>query len=546
MKKIILATVALLMLMALFSSCAKKPEDQPPEPTDWISLSEISDYKIVLPKHANAAMKKHAETLKRYIIAATGIADISIVDKSEGGENEILLGDTGSSASNEFHKELRYNDCAYSVSNKTIIIAGYSSESVSGSVEKFKAEVLDKIDTASGIFARYGEAVQKASYKSENMTVGGIPAKGLKVIYNADADSAIVSNAVSLAKRLSEKSGYGVVARSSEEYTDSDNILYYGAKEDFGPKEAVRGLSLPEALGEKDMYIARNANTIIYAFDHSSRETAYTKLGELISNITDNDISLPAKKIYSYVGIMSFNIYVGQQQDPQSHERVIEMINKYKPDTFGVQEAGSHWMAALKAGLPDYDYVGDGREGGTSGEHNAVFYLKDKYKVTETGTKWMSSTPDYPSRFEPSPYNRIYTYAYIFNKQTNTEYLHINTHFDHTNDDIRTKQAEVLAAAIEEFSEQDIPIVVTGDFNCYKDTTPYETLIATGIKNSSEIAKTATDSGTYHAYKNYTNRVIDFCFVNSGFDVLTYKVCNEKINGEFASDHHPVFIEAYY
>ncbi len=545
MKKIILATVALLMLMALLSSCAKKPEDQPPEPTDWISLSEISDYKIVLPKHANAAMKKHAETLKGYIIAATGIADISIVDKSEGGENEILLGDTGSSASNELHKELRYNDCAYSVSNKTIIIAGYSSESVSGSVEKFKAEVLDKIDTASGIFARYGEAVQKASYKSENMTVGGIPAKGLKVIYNADADSSIVSNAVSLAKKLSEKSGYGVVARSSEEYTDSDNILYYGAKEDFGPKEAVRGLSLPEALGEKDMYIARNANTIIYAFDHSSRETAFTKLGELLSEVSDNDISLPEKKIYSHVGVMSYNIYVGNQANDEYIQRVISMIAIYMPDSFGVQEATQAWINNISDAFPEYTWVGEPRGGDGANEYSAIFYLRDKYTVVERGTKWLTDTPDVVSKVPSSSLNRITTYAVLKNKSNGNEYMHVNTHFDHMSDEARIEQAYYLLEIIDSLGKYDLPIFITGDFNSTKGSEAYQSIIDCEYFDSSTVANYATTAGTFHGYSDL-NSIIDFCFVNSNVDVLTYKVCNEKIDGAFASDHHPVFVEALY
>jgi endonuclease/exonuclease/phosphatase family metal-dependent hydrolase len=118
----------------------------------------------------------------------------------------------------------------------------------------------------------------------------------------------------------------------------------------------------------------------------------------------------------------------------------------------------------------------------------------------------------------------------------------VNTHFDHTSAEARSKQADVLVKFLK--SVTDYPIVLTGDFNCEATTGAYAKVISGGVVNSSDVAdKRINKVATYTNY-GAANKIIDFAFVSpNGLAVTSYKVCDERINGDFPSDHHPVLIE---
>ena len=69
------------------------------------------------------------------------------------------------------------------------------------------------------------------------------------------------------------------------------------------------------------------------------------------------------------------------------------------PDIFGLQEAHLDWMKTFWNNMPEYDYVGVGRDDGKEdGEFSPVFYKKDKFEFIDGSTFWISETPDVPSR----------------------------------------------------------------------------------------------------------------------------------------------------
>ena len=75
--------------------------------------------------------------------------------------------------------------------------------------------------------------------------------------------------------------------------------------------------------------------------------------------------------------IMSFNVLCANTSGRTGP--VCSTIAELSPDSFGVQEATKSWIDILKSKLgKEYACVGLGRDGGSSGEHSAVFYKKDK------------------------------------------------------------------------------------------------------------------------------------------------------------------------
>jgi hypothetical protein len=69
-------------------------------------------------------------------------------------------------------------------------------------------------------------------------------------------------------------------------------------------------------------------------------------------------------------------------------------------------------MKDLEAGLPNYNYVGVGRDDGiTKGEFSAIFYKKSDLRVLQEDTFWLSETPEKVSVGWDAALPRICTYA---------------------------------------------------------------------------------------------------------------------------------------
>ena len=134
--------------------------------------------------------------------------------------------------------------------------------------------------------------------------------------------------------------------------------------------------------------------------------------------------------------VMSFNIRCTNVGSASWEDRigiVSQTMLDSEADSIGVQEATPEWMATLKNTVSEkYAYVGVARDDGANeGEYSAIFYLKDKYDVIDSGTFWLSKTPEKPSLGWDAACKRICTWVHLNDKESGEEYVHMNSHFDH-------------------------------------------------------------------------------------------------------------------
>ena len=218
---------------------------------------------------------------------------------------------------------------------------------------------------------------------------------------------------------------------------------------------------------------------------------------------------------------------------------ICSALEQYAPDSFGVQEATQEWLDILGEKLDDYACVSQMRDGKKSSEASAVFYLKDKYNLIDSGTIWLSDTPDeFASKFALSFCPRIATWVTLQDKSTGEIYTHINTHLDHVLESVRVDQIKVLKVKIEELKSKGYPVVCTGDFNTKEGADAYNEMKGC-LLDSKYLATNSDDGATYTNYgKNiFETKPIDFIFVSEGTEVETYKIIDEKISDMYLSDH---------
>lgn len=245
--------------------------------------------------------------------------------------------------------------------------------------------------------------------------------------------------------------------------------------------------------------------------------------------------------------VLSFNVLCYGKEDHFWTDRapcVIKVIKEYAPDSFGVQEAHKEWMDVLCENLPEYGFVGVGREDGKDkGEFSAVFYKKDKFKVIDSGNFWLSETPDKPGLGWDAACVRICSYAELESVDDCASYVHINTHLDHIGVQARIQGVKMIKEKAASFGGK--PVVCTGDFNVDQDTDCYIEMVSDNMVDARKVSPETSDALTFHGFDpDKTKNIIDFVFLDKNtIKPVKFDVVDKKTDGIFYSDHYAVYAD---
>lgn len=246
---------------------------------------------------------------------------------------------------------------------------------------------------------------------------------------------------------------------------------------------------------------------------------------------------------------MTYNIRVDNTGDGVNQwngrkNKVFDLLKKYDPDIIGVQEALHHQLMDIRDNLKDYEFFGKGREDGNQkGEYSAVLIRKDRFEILEKNTFWLSETPEIPgSKNWDAAITRVVSWAKLRDKKSKKDFIMINTHFDHIGKEARKKSAELLKARAGTLA-QDLPVIVTGDFNFTRDAPPYQVMIDPASISLIDTAPTdppPTFCG--FAVGAMSCIGIDYIFVTRQWDSGNYQVIRDNDGKYYPSDHLPVMV----
>jgi endonuclease/exonuclease/phosphatase family metal-dependent hydrolase len=251
------------------------------------------------------------------------------------------------------------------------------------------------------------------------------------------------------------------------------------------------------------------------------------------------------------VDVMTFNIRTSMGQDGHnswSHrkELVAETLLLHEPMIIGLQEALTDQIEYLESVLADYRWLGvdRGLNGGVGlSEATPIFYRHAEVTPIESGTFWLSDTPDGPGPgARPS---RIVTWARFRHIETGIE-LHVyNTHFALRRDQRQVTAAEQIAARISAL-QPGSPSIVMGDFNSVAEVgEPWQSLVSAGLVDSwieaeERVGPPVTWSG-FAPPNLRANERIDWILVGGPVEVRAVETVLHNWEGRYPSDHYPVF-----
>jgi endonuclease/exonuclease/phosphatase family metal-dependent hydrolase len=251
------------------------------------------------------------------------------------------------------------------------------------------------------------------------------------------------------------------------------------------------------------------------------------------------------------VNVVTYNIRYDNPGDginrwESRKDKVFSLLSKYAPDLLGVQEALKHQLADIQTALPQYAYLGVGRDDGKEkGEYSAIFYKKDRFEILDQNTFWLSETPDIPgSKNWDAAITRIATWAKVRDKKTSQLFVIINTHFDHIGKEARTKSAELIKSKAAVIANN-LPLIITGDFNCTREEPPYLIMTNNSVPILADPAPTHDPPGTFCDFGVNTQpcRAIDYIFFTDKWAAENYTVHNDNDGKNYPSDHLPVQVK---
>ncbi|MBE6633068.1 MAG: hypothetical protein E7620_01855 [Ruminococcaceae bacterium] len=521
------------------------PETPPEDRPEIFLISQIKDFKIAYSTEVSDATIAAAIDLSDRIkqkwdvkIPVTSDFILESNKQQKEWEHEILIGETNRPASAAFGSKLRQNDYGYGFVDGKIVIYGGNDTAIQNAITMFALDIVVNPRAEGVFFQSDWEKIERYTYATEGLTVNGEAIDSFEIIYAAGNTMFEKAMASRLQNYIADRTGVNLSILTDEgSRTEGKNAFLIGTT-----KFAANAPSVSLEAGE-GCVVGSGKDVVVLGNDVEGVVNGSKLLTELLfpanAEATRNVEITTAQKSVDTEGFsaMTFNLWVSNMTGDRV-DRVMNTIYKYMPDTLGIQEGSPEWMNKLTENLSGYyGIVGEGREGGSKGEHTAILYAKEKYNLIESGTKWLSNTPDKVSKPADAEYFRIFTYALLEDKESGVRYLHLNTHLDTAGSSVRSAEVKIILQFLQEYNN--VAVVMTGDMNSRITSAEMQLLMKHGFDSVTDFEElkdmTVIGQGA---------SVIDWILVTPTCMTLTYYTTdNSYYNGEYASDHFAYYAE---
>lgn len=252
------------------------------------------------------------------------------------------------------------------------------------------------------------------------------------------------------------------------------------------------------------------------------------------------------------IRVMTYNIWYDNPNNTGNtwadrKALLVKSLLEINPDILGVQEALAHQVEDIEK--EGYQSFGAGRDDGQhGGEHTAVFFKKENFRMIEGGNFWLSPWPDsigLPGWDAVLP--RIATWVHLENIISGKSFYVFNTHFSHVGDTARLESARLIMREIRRIAGS-APVILMGDFNCRKGSPPYNEInredLSVPLRDTRYLLPQPVQ-GPDHSFAGSTFRgepgnIIDHIFVSGNVKVANYQIVDNCAGGQCPSDHLPV------
>jgi len=249
--------------------------------------------------------------------------------------------------------------------------------------------------------------------------------------------------------------------------------------------------------------------------------------------------------------VMTYNLRYasmkGSEAWPDRRPAMKSLLKQQAPDLMGTQEGVYHQLRDLAADLPEYDWIGTGRDGGSRGEFMAIYYRRERFEPLAYDHFWLSDTPEVIASSTWGNTNRRMVTSVRFKDRRSDKVFHLwNTHLDHALQPAREKAAELIKTRLAKIPSNE-PVILMGDFNAEATRNPVYDTLTQGIGfTDSWFAAAQRKNETLNSFNGFAKPVfnsarIDWILYRGEAEVaLAEVVVDGSPEGRQPSDHHPV------
>jgi endonuclease/exonuclease/phosphatase family metal-dependent hydrolase len=268
----------------------------------------------------------------------------------------------------------------------------------------------------------------------------------------------------------------------------------------------------------------------------------------LLSTTVFGDDKAPSSE--NALTVMTYNLRFASATPPNawptSRPLMRELIKHLAPDVMGTQDGVCSQLKELASDLPEYEWIGLGREGGSRGEFMAVFYRKARIEPLAYDHFWLSDTPEVMnSATWGNTHRRMVTWVNFRDRTNGNEFFVFNTHFDHQVRAAREKSAELIRKRVAALNTK-LPVLLIGDFNAAAGANKaYDILTAEKFFTDAWLAaleKHGEGVNTFNDFKpvKMNGERIDWILTRGDVTVERTEVSTFGRDDQFPSDHFPV------
>lgn len=234
----------------------------------------------------------------------------------------------------------------------------------------------------------------------------------------------------------------------------------------------------------------------------------------------------------------------GEDAWPKRRDFLAAQLRFQTPDIFGIQEGLHRQLTYLQEQFSDFAMVGVGRDDGQqAGEYSSLFYRKSRFRALDSGTFWLSETPDSVSKGWDAALPRVCTWAHLEDLAAQRKIWVFNTHFDHIGKQARIESAALILQKIKEKNTAGEPVICMGDLNSEPEEEPVLRFLQV-LQDTRALSQEPPfgPEGTFNGFRfqEPVTRRIDYILVSPGLRVRQHATLSDSRNCHYPSDHLPV------
>ncbi len=229
---------------------------------------------------------------------------------------------------------------------------------------------------------------------------------------------------------------------------------------------------------------------------------------------------------------------------PHRKYLLAQTLLAHSPDIIATQEGRFHQLKEFEDLLEHYNIVDHHRSWIKERMYPTFFIKKNAFEIIKSEDFWLSETPEIAGSFSfGSTFPRLLTWMKIQLKNSNKNFLVINTHLDHVKPETRLEQVKVLTEKIKQLKDGVSYLVLMGDFNDSPESKIRKTIMNSLPELQDGWEKfNLNEESSHHAFQGecLDGARIDWILTDHRLKIEKHLLDKTAFEGRYPSDHFPV------